>query len=177
MPVTLDATVGGEDANTYVLLADAQTFFDARLHSSAWDDAADDDTRNRALVTAARLLDQFDYVGTQADPDTPQALAWPREGYDLTGAELDSDAIPQAVVDAQCVVALALLASGTTDPLAVATLSGLKSVQSGDDRVEFRDTPTGGAGTTLGAGYLPPEAARLLRHLLVGGPASVRRVA
>ncbi|MHB1065600.1 MAG: DnaT-like ssDNA-binding protein [Georgenia sp.] len=174
MAVTLDATVGGEAANSYVAYADAVAYLGARLNATAWEDAGATD-RTKALVTATRLLDSFTYKGVKSD--TAQALKWPREGtVDDDGEEYASDAIPSPVADATCIVALALLASGTTDALAPVPVSGIAALKSGDDAIAFRDRTAGAAGTTLGAGWLPPDAQRLVAHLMLTPPGSGRVV-
>lgn len=85
MAATIDETVGGENANSYVTLAEADAFFEEQALSTAWDAAADDD-KNRALISATRRLDQEDFRGVpvnsltgKASSDT-QALQWPRSG-------------------------------------------------------------------------------------------------
>ena len=76
MPVVINATAGDPSANSYVLLSEANTYHIGRLNSDDWDNA-DDDTKNRALVTATRLLDEHiewdGYLSTNT-----QALQWPR---------------------------------------------------------------------------------------------------
>ena len=58
MAITLDATVGGANANTYITLADANTFIEGLVLSddaAAWDGSSNDN-KNRALFTAASFL-------------------------------------------------------------------------------------------------------------------------
>ena len=47
-----------DDYNTWISLADAELFFESRLYSDAWD-AADDDTREIALLQAFRSLNEL----------------------------------------------------------------------------------------------------------------------
>ena len=59
MAITLDATVGGANANTYITLADANTFIEGLMLSedtAAWDGSSSDN-KNRALFTAAQRID------------------------------------------------------------------------------------------------------------------------
>jgi hypothetical protein len=49
-------------SNHYGTVSGAQTFFDNRLHSFAWENSTPDD-RIKALNQATELVDQFDYIG------------------------------------------------------------------------------------------------------------------
>lgn len=116
MPVTIDATVGGASANSFVTLAEAQAYCDSRLNESLWEAAATD-SKNRALVEATRELCTRTYVGVQAT--STQALRWPRmfapnpddpyQYWYLTSI------IPQRIKDATCELALQFIKAGTTD--------------------------------------------------------------
>jgi hypothetical protein len=83
--MALDATAGGESANSYVTVAEADAYFAMRLNSATFDDS---DVKEEALMNACLLLEQFDYIGIPVT-DTPeedgymsappfQALKWPR---------------------------------------------------------------------------------------------------
>ena len=41
MTITIIATPGASNANSYVTLANAETFFESRLHKTDWTDATD----------------------------------------------------------------------------------------------------------------------------------------
>ena len=59
MAITLDATFGGANANTYITLSDANTFIEGLILSddtAAWDGSSTDN-KNRALFTAAQRID------------------------------------------------------------------------------------------------------------------------
>lgn len=125
MAVTIDATVGGASANSYVTLAAWTTYMDGRLNSTAFD-AATTDAKNRALVEATRDLDQLGWEGYRVD-DT-QALSWPREGVINPNAPVDSTPgtltgypeyattiIPDWLQVATYELALEFLRAGTTD--------------------------------------------------------------
>lgn len=114
MSLTIDATVGGASANSFVTLAEANAYMAARLNTDAWTDA---DDAGVALAEATRELGLCRWLGLRVD-DT-QALAWPRQ------LVLDPDSpsriwyaetvIPQRVKDATCELALEFLRAGTTD--------------------------------------------------------------
>lgn len=121
MAVTIVATVGSASANSFVTLAEAATYMEARLNASTWETDATNDTKNRALVEATRYLGTLAWLGTRSDD--VQALAWPRELVvnpdDPYGNYYDTDAIPQRVKDATCELAFQFVKSGTTDVAAL----------------------------------------------------------
>ena len=53
--MAIDATIAGEDSNSYVTIAEADTYASERGHSS-WEDL-DDDEKSAALINAAEFLD------------------------------------------------------------------------------------------------------------------------
>lgn len=129
MAVSIIATAGASDANSFVTLAAADTYMEGRLNASAWDDATDD-TKNRALVEATRDVSSAAYKGLRAT-DT-QSLAWPRtdaEDPDAAsyGTCFDSTEIPQRIQDATCELALEFVKAGTTD---IAALDGVIGIVS-----------------------------------------------
>jgi hypothetical protein len=120
----LDITVGGASTNSYVTVAEADTYFDARLNTEAWTTTADN--RTRALLMAAQRLDRENWLGNRVT--STQRLAWPRMyvekvdgigvgygwgyggGYGWPfGDVYSSTEIPQRIKDAQCEIALAFL--------------------------------------------------------------------
>jgi len=72
---TVIATVGASNANSFVTVAEGDTYCDARLNASAWTDAEDDD-KAKAVIEATRELSAKMWVGSKST--TAQALAWPR---------------------------------------------------------------------------------------------------
>lgn len=106
---TLVVTVGGASSNSYVTLAQFNTYCEQRLNVDSFDDAQPDD-KIRALLMATRRLDRENWIGQKAA--TTQALVWPRSGVykpDGYGDQYLSTEIPQLVKDAQCELALAYL--------------------------------------------------------------------
>ena len=80
MAISLDATVGGANANTYITLNDANSFIEGLVLSddaAAWDGSSNDN-KNRALFTAAQRIDREKFLGARVS-DT-QALEWPISG-------------------------------------------------------------------------------------------------
>lgn len=98
--------------NSYVALDTANTYMASRLFTDTWN-AADDDDRESALIMATRAIDRLTLVGRPAVID--QTLAFPRTTRALDGTDVDTDDIPQAVTDATCEEALALLDRGNNE--------------------------------------------------------------
>lgn len=114
--MTIDATVGGPSANSYITAADALIYFEGRFGASGYVNASDAD-REKLLRTAVTFLDsRVTWIGDIKDQTTPQALAWPRV-FDFT---LDTPedilvlgvAIPQDLKNAQCELALFVVDNG-----------------------------------------------------------------
>ena len=64
------------NTNSYVSIADADTYFETRIDSANWVDAADE-IKEQALVTATALIDDNAWIGSAVS--SSQALAWPRK--------------------------------------------------------------------------------------------------
>jgi hypothetical protein len=173
MPSTIVTTIGSPSANSYVTEAEADMYFDDRLNASTWVSATSTD-KTRALLTAAKRLEQFNWLGARAT--STQALAWPRIGvvkrdsadvgyadwgygyygnypYGQFGEQYKQDEIPQPVEDAQCEFAFAYLSGAYND-------SGEAEVKSfSDDKMSVTfDQPRL-------AGELPAEITRLIAGL------------
>lgn len=125
---TIDATVGGADANAFVTVAECDTYFDERLNVSAWSDASADD-KIRAVIMATRDVSRLEFVGVRVT--TTQALSWPREyatNPDTSGYEdywYEADVIPDRVKYATMELALEYLRAGTTDIAKADTAAGV----------------------------------------------------
>lgn len=135
MAVTVDATVGGASANSYVTVNEVSTYWANKLGGDSWTDETDADTKAKAVITATRNLDS-DYSFEGYRVDTTQALKWPRgmvekvdPGY-VGGAALyySLTEIPQPIKDAIAELANDLL-SGATD---AAGSAGLIEMNLGD---------------------------------------------
>jgi hypothetical protein len=64
------------NTNSYVSIADADTYFETRIDSANWVDASDE-IKEQALVTATALIDDNAWIGSAVS--SSQALAWPRK--------------------------------------------------------------------------------------------------
>lgn len=92
--IVLDATLKGENSNSYLTLADAEVIIHQHPHHGEWDKITDDDIKKAAILWATRILNHFKWMGS---PTTEvQALAWPRSGiYDMDGRAQDEDFLPR----------------------------------------------------------------------------------
>ena len=121
--MALDATVGGENANSYLTVEEADAYFTERMHSTDWSASVD---KEAALITCTRLLDRnVKWSGVKASET--QALDWPRFGMvDRDGYYVDEDIVPEPVKQAVCELAYFMLGGDRTEEN---PLKGLKSVK------------------------------------------------
>jgi len=136
---TIDATIGGASANSYVTLADAEAYFETVPSSSNWDDKTDDQ-KNRALISATRWIDALSFYGNRCTET--QALKWPREDYKVDGIELACTLIPVGIEVATYELARAL--ANDTDAIIGSTgTTGLyDEVELGELKVKYKDSST-----------------------------------
>jgi hypothetical protein len=150
MSITIVATPGAADANSYATLDEAASYFEVRLHDEAWESAATEDQK-AALVWATRLIDGFDpcpdlpstlgpWTGTVSS--ATQALAWPRTGMtDSNGRAIASTVIPNQLKWAEFEQALALLKADRTLESA-AGAQGITRLKAGSVELGFKDEIT-----------------------------------
>ncbi len=126
MTLTLDTTIGGAAANSYVSQATATAYLEGRLNSSAWTNATSGN-RDIALVEAFREINTRAFEGRKVS--STQAGQFPRQWLPdpdaITGTYYDTTVIPQRVQDAQCELALEFLRAGTTDLAALPDSDGV----------------------------------------------------
>jgi|TARA_A100001011_G_C14211995_1_gene800330 hypothetical protein len=181
MAITIDATVGGANANSYLTLTDANAIIDGLVEDAdvtAWSSATDDQ-KNRALYTAAQRLDRERYLGARAT-DT-QSLQWPRTGvrkpdtyintyavgfpFRITTDYFTDTEIPDQVQKAQAILAVYL--NNNKDGIGLSGLEDFKSVQVGSINV----TPDKSG--AVGADRIPPIIERYLTGLRISGPGNI----
>jgi hypothetical protein len=179
MAITIDATVGGVNANSYLTLNDAQAIIDGFVQDAdvtAWASATTDQ-KNRALFTATQRLDRERFLGARAT-DT-QALQWPRTGvrkpdtyintyavgfpFRITTDYYTDTEIPQQIKYAQVVLATYL--HNNPDGIGLSGLEDYKNVKIGSIDV----TPNLGYGA-VGVDKIPPIVERYLTGLRISGP-------
>jgi len=109
MSIVVEDGTGLETANSYISLADADTYHSDRANTD-WA-AATEAERNAALIKATQWLDgryRSRWVGYRKTDD--QTLDWPRyDAYDSDGYYLDSDAVPARIKYAEAEAALAIV--------------------------------------------------------------------
>lgn len=133
MALVLIATPKAINANTYILSVDSNTYFEARVSGSSWEDI-DDEIRATALVHATRVLDySYDWNGYKTNND--QALDWPRENvWDKNDLLLDENTIPTKVKEAICELAYFLT---TEDKFAEPESKGIREMKAGSLNIIF----------------------------------------
>ena len=180
MAITIDATVGGASANSYLTLADAQALIDGMVENddvTAWASATEDQ-KNRALYSATQRLDRERFLGARST-DT-QALQWPRTGvrkpdtyintyatgfpFRITADYFTDTEIPDQVKQAQAVLAVYL--NNNKDGLGLSGLEDYSSVTVGSLSV----TTAGSSSMATGADRVPPIFERYLTGLRISGP-------
>ena len=140
----MSITVG---ENSYIDIDGADEYFAGRLHAKSWT-GADTETKEKALKQATRQIDRQRLKGNKTNPSQP--LAFPR--YPDTE-------IPEAVKEACCEEALALLERGNSQRWKLQQ-EGVQSFSLGN----MSETYAPGAGK----GLLSQEAKELLRPWLIG---------
>ena len=180
MAITIDATVGGASANSYLTLADAQDLIDGMVENddvTAWASATTDQ-KNRALYSATQRLDRERFLGARAT-DT-QALQWPRTGvrkpdtyintyaigfpFKITTDYFTDTEVPDQIKQAQVVLAVYL--NNNKDGMGLSGLEDYKSVTIGSLSV----TSAGASSMATGADRVPPIFERYLTGLRISGP-------
>ena len=132
-------TPGGASANSYCSRAVADTYHENRLHAATWT-AADDSTKDAALLMATRVLDQqFAWAGVRSTPGT-HGLEWPRDGLlnDEGDLALDRSTIPTRLQDATAEFARLLIDSDTTVTSGVAG-GAIKSLKAGSVKIDYAE--------------------------------------
>ena len=181
MAVTIDATAGGANANSYLTLSDAQAIVDGMIQDAdvtAWASATTDQ-KNRALYTATQRLDRERFLGARAT-DT-QALQWPRTGVRKPDTYVNTYAtgfpfrisedyftdteIPDQVKRAQVVLAVYL--NNNKEGIGLSGLEDYKNVKIGS--IDVTPDKTG----AVGADRVPPLLERYLTGLRISGPGNI----
>jgi hypothetical protein len=186
MPTAIVATAGDATANSYITVAEGDTFAGDVLPTPAWS-AATSDNKIRALLAATARLDELEWIGAQAA--TTQALAWPRTGAKCGEKDYASTVIPAEVKRGTFDLANLLLSDITTDPFStVAQVTGelvpgisnqaLKSVNLGNGALSLDFKDASSAPSVRNALNVLPSLVTLFGCLCLTAPVStVRRIA
>jgi len=128
MALIVEDGTGKTDSDTYASEAVFAAYAAARGVTIAGTDT-------ELLITAMDYLESKDFKGDKGTQE--QALQWPRLNVVIDGYYVDSDAIPQSLVDAQCEIAISI--DGGTNPLAIIGRD-TKREKVGDIEIEYMDS-------------------------------------
>ena len=168
MAATINATLSSASANSYVTLAEANTYFETVPDSTTWDDKTDDQ-KNRALISATRWIDNQVFYGDRCDVE--QALCWPRNNYHVDRVELTCSVIPADIKYATYELARAL-ANDTESITGSTGDTGLyEAVKLGDLEVKY-NTASQATGTVNNVFDVYPWLQSYLGAYCLGGSGS-----
>ena len=181
MAITIDATVGGTAANSYITLSDANAIVEGLIADDdvvAWGSSTDDN-KNRALYTATVRIDRERFIGARVT--NTQALQWPRLGvrkpdtyintysigfpFRISTDYFAETEIPEQVKKAQVILAVYL--NNNKDGLGLSGLEDYKRVKLGN--LEAEPNFYG----SVGADRVPPLFERYFTGLRMSGPGNV----
>lgn len=167
--MSLDTTIGGSSANSYVTLTEAANYLADRVGYESWSNGNYSDAQKEAaLKDATQMLDQFAWLGDAVTGT--QALQFPRYRiYKRTGwLWYSSEEIPQEVKDAQCLLGFELL----TNPSAYreSELEQYSSIGIGNGELQL--TLRSGASS---ASRMPVQAMRIVQFLIASTQSPLRR--
>jgi len=137
--LTLVATPGATNANSYCTRAEADAYFEASVYSAAWT-AASSAQKDAALVNATRLIDEL-YTWKEWPTGPTQALQWPRTGLmDYLGLSFIGDAeIPPKLKEATAELAQDVLEADSAEVLQQVQ-QGLTSMTAGPVSFAFKES-------------------------------------
>jgi hypothetical protein len=164
--MAIDSTVGTTTANSYVTVAEADAYFQDRLHSSDWTAATG---KEAALITASRLLDwELTFQGSKTNQN--QSMQFPRSGMIIDEYEISDVIIPQEIKFAVFELALQSLKK---DRVVDNPMSGIEQVKAGP--LFVKATP-GGYDSTI-ASVIPKHIKSMLSKFLIHtGISSIRLI-
>jgi hypothetical protein len=164
--MTLIATIGATDANSYVTLAEAEEYILDRIHSSAWVAYTD---KEQALVSASRMLDwyvKFKGIRTTAE----QSMQWPRiQVTRPDGRTVDGNVIPNEVKTAVYELALSSLSA---DRMEDDPLGGISTLKAGTLMIKAGPAPPNSTNTKV----VPEKIRKILREVMTNNGSCVVRL-
>ena len=168
MAATITATLSSASANSYVTLAEANSYFETVPDSSTWTNKTDDQ-KNRALIAATRWIDSFVFFGDRCDQN--QALKFPRNNYQVDDVELACTTIPNNIKYAQYELARAL--ANDTDAMTgnLGTNGNIAEAKLGDLEVKY-NLASQGTGSVNNIMDVYPWLQSYLGSYMIGGAGS-----
>ena len=181
MAITIVATVGAANANSYLTVATADSIIEGLIEDddvTAWASATTDQ-KNRALYTSAIRLDRERFLGSQATDS--QSMQWPRTGVKKPDKHINTymigfpfristDYFTDTEIPDQITKAQAILAAYLNNNKAGLGLSGLE---------DYKRVGVGGVAIepsfygAVGADRVPPLYERMMTGLRISGPGNV----
>lgn len=139
MALTVIATPGAANANSYCTVAEADTYHEGHLYADTWTGASAAQ-KAQAVVMATRLLDER-YAWASWPAAATQALQWPRSGVmdALYLSVIDSSTVPSKLKQAAAELARQLLDGDRTADNQVET-QGVQSMTAGPVSFSFKDS-------------------------------------
>ena len=165
MAATITATLSSATANSYVTLAEANTYFETVPDSSTWTNKTDDQ-KNRALIAATRWIDTLVYYGDRCD--NGQALKFPRNNYKVDDVELSCTTIPNNIKYAQYELARALANDTAAITGTTGTEGNLSELRLGDIQLKY-NTDSQGVGSINNILDVYPWLQSYLGAYMLGG--------
>lgn len=156
MPPTLVATANSPNANSFLTLAEGQTYWDTRLQTGMWEDSED---QTMALILATRMLVMMlaprrEFIPPSSGQDgyfmiyptwtglpatATQALPWGRIGmFDINGNAIPTTTIPQELKNATAELAGQMSKADRLIDSDTA-VKGLTAVKAGSVALTFKD--------------------------------------
>ena len=155
MALIIETGTGATDSQSYASEAAFAAYATARGVSVSGTDT-------KLLITAMDYLESKNFIGDKGT--RAQALQWPRVNAAIDGYYIDSDAIPQLLIDAQIEIALSIDAG--TNPLATVD-RGVKREKVDIIEVEYMDN-------TLESPYLTAAETKLKKLVVNYSGRSIR---
>ncbi len=165
--ISIEATQGAANANSYCTIAFARAYHETQLHNSDWFTDYTQEQIAAALITVTRFIDYYEYKGYPVD--NVQGLKWPRRGVYYNGGIVDSSTIPIHIQYACAQIALDYLRQDL-GPKAVAAATTnvdgqIASIKAGSVEIKYA-----GEGATVTqsteVSFISPEGFRLLQPFL-----------
>lgn len=136
--LTLDATVGGANANAFLTTDRATSILEGRYHSGTWFSLTED-SKDALVVQATSILNREHWAGQKAT--SAQRLNWPRAYVpdpdmpaDASSIYLDDSTIPLFLEEATAELAFSLIPQ---DRLLETDTAGIKRIDVGSIGLEF----------------------------------------
>ena len=139
MAPTLDCTLGGPTANSYVCLPEAEAIAGNIIGGDEWI-ALSEEEKVYSLIAATAMLETLQYRGEICKDD--QRLKWPRKGEDCEGRPFTCDAIPYRILESEVMLAIqmakdpgGIIGGGGVDNSPAGTFVSMQKL--GDLQIEY----------------------------------------